>query len=563
MLWIAAFLLKAVGRIGGSMETIIISLSMLLAVIASGIFTRVSPVAIPLPLVQICLGMLIAAVTGDSLQIEPHVFFLLFLPPLLFLDGWRIPKDSLSHDKMTVLSLAIGLVVFTVLGAGIFIHWLIPAIPLPVAFALAAIISPTDPVAVSAICARVSMPARLMHILEGEALLNDASGLVCMRLAVAAMLTGVFSLYSAIGSFIWLAIGGLAVGIFISWVISTLRSKLSVRYGEQPEVEILISLLIPFASYMTAETLECSGILAAVASGITMSFMDYRGTTHASTRVQRNAVWDTVQFTLNGIIFVLLGEQLPSIIAEAEEVVLSAGHASRWWLYTTILLIYIGLLMLRFIWVWVSLMLVKFRAKRYNTLAPKMGLRLLIASTLAGVRGAITLGGIMTLPLTMLDGAEFPGRDLAIFLAAGIIIVSLIVASITLPLVLKGLQLSTPDLHKKEEREARISAAEAAIAAIESTVERRNNGDGEVNYSELGSQLIIYYRNRIEEYKKGEDSTNVDIISTHIESELWRIAFHAERKKIYDLRKKSELTEVRMNKIMLDIDLAELRLATH
>ena len=134
-----------------------------------------------------------------------------------------------------------------------------------------------------------------------------------------------------------------------------------------------------------------------------------------------------------------------------------------------------------------------------------------------------------------------------------------------MPLVLKGLQLSTPDLHKKEEREARISAAEAAITAIESTVEQRNHGEAEggLNYSEIGSQLVIYYRNRIEEYKKGDDATNVDIRSTHIESELWRIAFHAERKKIYDLRKKSELTEVRMNKIMLDIDLAELRLATH
>src|SRR6266436_6380282 len=175
------------------METIAVTLFFLLAVVVSGAFARMSPVPLPLPLVQIALGSIIASVANLGFDLKPDIFFLLFLPPLLFLDGWRIPKQGLFRDKGTILELALGLVVFTVVGVGFFINWMIPEMPVAVAFALAAIVSPTDPIAVSAIAARVPIPKRLMHILEGESLLNDASGLVCMRFAVAAALTGTFS----------------------------------------------------------------------------------------------------------------------------------------------------------------------------------------------------------------------------------------------------------------------------------------------------------------------------------------------------------------------------------
>ena len=176
------------------METISSALILLLAVVVSGSIGRIIPFALPLPLVQIALGAAIASVATLRVELSPNIFFLLFLPPLLFLDGWRIPKEGLLRDKGTILELALGLVVFTVLGLGLLIHWMIPSMPLAVAFALAAIVSPTDPIAVSAIAARVPIPKRLMHILEGESLLNDASGLVCMRFAVAAALTGTFSI---------------------------------------------------------------------------------------------------------------------------------------------------------------------------------------------------------------------------------------------------------------------------------------------------------------------------------------------------------------------------------
>src|SRR5699024_5472553 len=174
-----------------------------------------------------------------------------------------------------------------------------------------AIISPTDPVAVSAITQRLTLPRRIMHILEGESLLNDASGLVAFRFAVAAAVTGTFSLTDASLSFLWVSLGGLGIGAGITWLITFGKGVFARRYGEDGGSQILISVLIPFAAYALAEHLGASGILAAVAAGITMSYTELSGRALASTRMQRAAVWNTIQFTLNGIIFVLLGEQLP------------------------------------------------------------------------------------------------------------------------------------------------------------------------------------------------------------------------------------------------------------
>ena len=183
------------------MSLILSILAFLLAVALSGPLARA--LRVPLPLTQIALGYAIAEYTGESVALDPEVFFLLFLPPLLFLDGWRIPKDDLFRDKGTILEMAFGLVICTVLGIGLLLHWLIPAMPLAVAFALAAVLSPTDPIAVASIAKRVPIPKRVMHILEGESLLNDASGLVCLRFATAAALTGVFSLPQAALTFLW------------------------------------------------------------------------------------------------------------------------------------------------------------------------------------------------------------------------------------------------------------------------------------------------------------------------------------------------------------------------
>jgi monovalent cation/hydrogen antiporter len=542
-------------------DTITIALLLLLAVVVSGFVSRALPLPVPRPLVQIALGGIIGLSTNLRVELNPEIFFVLFLPPLLFLDGWRIPKEELLKDSATILELALGLVVFTVVGVGLFINWMIPAMPLAVAFALAAILSPTDPIAVSAIARRVPIPKRMMHILEGESLLNDASGLVCMRFAVGAALTGAFSLYAATLTFLWVAIGGVAAGVAITWTTTWVKRRIAERYGEESGSQILISILIPFAAYLAAEHLHCSGILAAVAAGVTMSFVESSGQALAVTRMRRNTVWDAIQFAANGIIFVLLGEQLPTILAGAAETVRITGHESAWWLLLYVLAINFALAALRFLWVWLSLRLTIYRAKFWGAVAPpRMNWRLVATASLAGVRGAITLAGVLTLPLTLAGGAPFPARDLAILLAMGVIVMSLIAASIGLPLLLQGLEMPAEPSRQAEEDRARIAAAEAAIAEIERVEHGLAEGRRDADiYVVAASRIMDLYRSRIEGLSQDGEAASIARRTDEIEKSLRVAALKAERTAIFRMLRKREIGSITARKLVRELDLLEAR----
>lgn len=539
------------------LETITIVLLLLLAVIVSGIVSRIVPLPLPRPLFQIALGALIGLVADWRVELDPEIFFLLFLPPLLFLDGWRIPREELFKDGKTVLELALGLVVFTVVGMGFFINWMIPSMPLAIAFALAAVVSPTDPIAVSAIAQRVPIPKRMMHILEGESLLNDASGLVCLRFAIAAALTGTFSIQQATFNFLWVALAGIAVGVAVTWVVARAKGLVSRYYGEDSGAQVLISLLIPFGSYLVAEHLHCSGILAAVAAGLTMGFVETSGEIAATTRIRRAGIWDTIQFTANGIIFVLLGEQLPAILAGAASTVQLTGHHQPWWLAVYVVAISAGLAGLRFLWVWLSFRLTLFRAGEWQR-TPNW--RIVAAMSFAGVRGAITLAGVLTLPLTMGDDSPFPARDLAIFLAMGVIIVSLVAASLGLPLLLKGLRLPPEPSHLAEEDAARVVAARAAITAIEKAEHAMAEGQEDADlYMTTAARLMDVYSERIETREGGVPERKARQKVERIERDLRLAALKAERTAIFRMVRRRELGSEIARKLVRELDLLEAR----
>lgn len=543
------------------MHLIETALLLILAVVVSGSIARITRIA--LPLVQIALGAVIVLVTGSTVDLEPDIFFLLFLPPLLFLDGWRIPKESLFRDRAVILELALGLVVFTVVGLGFLIWWMIPEMPLAVAFALAAILSPTDPIAVQAIAARAPIPKRLMHILEGESLLNDATGLTCMRLAIAAATTGYFSVREALGSFAWLALAGLAVGVGVTLAISTVKGWISRRWGEDVGAQILISLLMPFAAYLVAEELHASGILAAVAAGVTMSFTERggaKGQSLAMTRIRRAVVWDTVQFVANGVIFVILGEQMPSIMARAAEVVAGTSRPEVWWLAVYVLAIVAALAALRFVWVWTSLRLTLFR-RRHRGPPPKVGLRLTMVMSLAGVRGAITLAGILTVPFTLGDGSPMPSRSLAIFLAAGVIIVSLLVATFALPRLLKNVELPPEPSHQREEDLGRVAAASAALRALEDASHAMAEGKPNPDlYSDIASRIMEFYRHRIESRTLTDaDEVAAARLGDDIERQLRLVGLAAEREELGRLARARKIDEVTARRLVREVDLQELR----
>jgi monovalent cation/hydrogen antiporter len=544
------------------MQAIGVVLSMLVAVVASGILVRLMPFTLPTPLLQIALGAVIAAVPSlPDVHLDPDVFFLLFLPPLLFLDGWRIPKEGLLRDRGLILQLAFGLVIFTVIGMGLLIHWMIPPMPYPVAFALAAIVSPTDPVAVSAISQRVPMPKRVMHVLEGESLLNDASGLVCFRFAVAAALTGTFSLSAATVTFLKLVILGVGAGVALTYAVVWVKNWISARLGEEAGSQVLVSLLIPFGAYQLAEHIGASGILAAVSAGITMSYSELSGRSLSSTRVQRTAVWDTVQIALNGMMFVLLGEQLPGILSGALRVVQDANHLNPWWLVVFALAINFGLACARFIWVWVSVNLTRYWARRRGEPATaRPSVRLVAAMSVAGVRGAITLAGVLTVPLTLNDGAPFPVRDLMIFLAAAVIIVSLLAASIGLPRLLLGLAMPSDSADEEQRYRARGIAAEAAIRAIEQAAHEGASVDQDAEvYADAAALLMDSYLRRFEGEMTAENAAKVRR-GSEIERALRLAGLAAEREALFALARSEALSQENSRKLIRDVDLMEERL---
>lgn len=542
------------------METITITLILLACVIASSIVKRAARIPLPLALVQIALGALVARVFGFRVSLPPDVFLLLFVAPLLFLDGWRISKEGLLRDKWTIGAFALGLVLLTVLGAGYFIHWLIPAMPLPVAFALAATLSPTDAVAVSAIAERIPIPKRLMHVLEGEALLNDASGLVCLRFAIAAALTGSFSIVDAGGTFVWLVIGGVAAGAGVTLLANAAKDWTAKLFGEETGTQILISLLLPFGAYVVADRLAASGILAAVTAGIVMSYEELSGRALAGTRIRRAAVWDALQFAGNGVIFVLLGHQLTGVVARAGQAISQTGRQQEGWLLVYVAAISGALFVIRSLWTWAALRVILFRSGRSDQTINSSGGRLIAATSLAGVRGAVSLSGVMTLPLFLTDGSSFPARDLAILLAAGVIVVTLVAANVGLPYVLSGIKVPAGTLEQRQEDEARCAAARAAIVAIERVLGETGKATEDADlFSQAGARLIAHYREQIELRVHTGAGARRGLQIDEIERKLRLLALGAEREELYRIAQSGKVTDELVRDLVREVDLQESR----
>ncbi len=553
------------------MDVISAVLWSLLAVVTSGLVARVSRQ--PIPLVQIAFGALLAWAGLGTAELEPAVFFLLFLPPLLFLDGWRLPKDALRRDVGSMLRLALGLVLVTVLCVGWFIHWLVPAMPLAVAFALAAALSPTDPVAVSSLATGTALPARLLHILQGEALLNDASGLVCMRYAVVAALTGLFSWTDAALTLAWLLAVGLSVGCGVTWLVARFVTWSTKRWGDDGISQILITLLLPFGVYLLAEELHGSGILAAAAAGVTMSQSE-SWPWRATTRLRRTAVWDMVRFAASGSVFVLLGQQLPGLMQSAPLAAMGAGHISVLKLLMDSLLITFALGLLRFTWMagWTSL---QWRSEE-GVDAPVLPLassvrwpqwpnwRLALVVSLAGARGAVTMAAVLSLPLLSVQRTPFPARDLAILLAAGVIVCSLVIASALLPMHLRKLARvpsAVKDKDSQLEDHARRSAALAAVRAVRAAAAA---ADAVSAASDVGTALALAeriaapYLRRVKHLAEGPLGVQRQA-REGLERRLQLVALRAERAEVLRHGRLEGVSELVLRRWVREIDLQESR----
>lgn len=534
------------------MNAAILILVVLLLVTLSGTLARL--LHIPLPIVQIALGLALAwPADGPHVAIDPEAFLLIFIPPLLFSDAYVAPKREFSALRVPILGLAFGLVFFTVAAFGIALNWMIPALPLPVAFALAAVLSPTDAVAVSSILEGQSVPRRLMHILQGEALLNDASGLVIFRFAVAAVLTGHFSMSETAFSFVLVVLGGIVTGLISAFVFTQGARLLRRPDGAHAEAQVLIVLLLPFAAYLVAEHVKASGILAAVTAGLVIGPMGLFRYLSPPARLQSTVLWDTLSFVFNGAIFLLLGLQLPDIIRKTPPEL--SAHLPAAEAIITVLILTLLLILLRFVWISVGLagqgLIERLRGRE----GPVESLRLRLAASVGGVRGAVTLAGILSLPLVTPNGAPFPARDLAIFLAAGVILCSLLLASLILPLLTRGLEAAEADPILEEERQARIAAAEAAIAIIEKSGTTGDENDETTQ--EVVARLTAIYRRRLDTAHEDEDILRAAQRASAIEVNMLLAAIAAERRTIRGLAIARKINDQTLHKLFNELILME------
>lgn len=486
------------------------------------------------------------------IELDPGFFFLCFVPPLIFAEGWLMPLRDFVEAKRPILLLSTGLVIFTTLAVGLTAHWLVPDLPLAMAFALGAVVSPTDAVAVSAITQRLKVPARLTTILNGESLMNDATGLVAFKFALAAVAVGTFSVRAAALDFVILAVGGLALGLAIAYLIGKLRDLLLATHNTDAMVEVTISLMIPFIAYLAAEAIGVSSILAVVTAGL---YSGWRDPLRMDVETRRNAysVWSFILFWLNALAFILLGLQFPAILDRLDD------RYSTGYILLVVGAVTGAAILARLIWVFPGAHLPRLLSKKIRTTETAPSWQGVFVTGWAGMRGSVTLAAALSIPLTLPDGSDFPGRDTVIILAFGVIVSTLLLQGTTLEALICKLGLRADDTFARETQLARTAAVESALRGLKE-IETANYTHGERAALAL---VVAEYEHRLAELTaEGKVKASAKLRrTTGIRHRLH--ALRAERVAIDELWRKNVITDETHRPLQYLLDQEESLLEGH
>jgi monovalent cation/hydrogen antiporter len=518
----------------------LIVLGLLLAIAGLAVLARV--VRVPYPVTLVLGGAVIGFLPGvPDVQLDPDLVLLIFLPPLLYGAAFFTSVRDLRRNAKAIAMLSIPLVAVTMGAVALVAHEVV-GLDWGPAFVLGAIVSPTDAVAPAEIMRRIGAPRRLITIVEGENLTNDWTALVLYRFAVVAVVSGSFSIWEAIPKFIATGIGGVLVGLVAGRVIREVRARI-----DDPPTEITISILSGYAAYLPAEELGLSGVIAAVTTGLYMGWHTPQLTTPLM-RLQGVAVWEILTFLLNAVLFLLVGLQLPGILDS-----LSGRTAGDLFLWGTLVsLVVIGV---RLAWMFTIPYLVRTAdrseiQRQRRAPAPE---RLVVGW--AGMRGSVSLAAALAVPLTIDAGGDFPQRDLIIFLAFAVILVTLVGQGLTLAPLIKKLELVDDGVEELEERRARRGIAEAGLARLEELGEPDWISPESVGRAR---NLLDYRRERFDALADGDAQPFED------RADAWRRLqydlFDAQRQELVALRNRGEISDEVRRKIERDLDLEESRL---
>lgn len=498
-------------------------------------------IRIPYPILLVLAGIGIGLIPRlPHIELDPEIVFLIFLPPILYAAAWGTSWADFKANKRPITLLAIGCVLFTTCAVAWISQLFIPTLSWPEAFVLGAIISPPDAVAATAATKGLGLPKRVITILEGESLVNDATGLIAYRYAVAAVVSGTFSFMNAGLQFLIVAAGGIALGLFFGFVFKWIH-KLT---PDNPTTDTTLTFLAPYVTYLTAESMHVSGVLGVVVAGLFLSWNSSTIFTQ-QTRLQATGTWNTIIFMLNGIIFILIGLQLPEILQNIKDNSFST------------LLKYGGIvcgavIVGRMLWVYPGTYVPRlFKSIREKEARPSIKLVTIIGWS--GMRGVVSLAAALALPLTIEGSKPFPNRDLIIFLTFCVIFCTLVVQGLTLRPIIHWFGIKPDDKEHRDEQAARLKLAASIIEHIEE------------NYSlslsdEVLNQIKTKYEIRIQRLRKGEVRTKLD---EHEINEFHRIQqelLDKERSLILQLRGQALVSDEAMRRIEYELDLEETRL---
>jgi monovalent cation/hydrogen antiporter len=522
----------------------VLVIGLFVAVAGLGALSRA--VGVPYPIALVLGGLVLGLVPGlPRVELQPELVLVIFLPPLLYSSAFFASLRDMRRDLRSISLLAIGLVLATAVVVAVVAHALIGGLSWAAAFALGAIVSPTDPVAATTILRRLGAPRRIVNILEGESLLNDATALVAYRVAVGVAVGGSFSAWGTLGQFVGGAIGGVAVGLAVGWVIGEIRRRL-----DDVPIEVTISLLTGYAAYVPAERLGLSGVLAAVASGIYVGWQA-PWISSAQMRLQGFHIWEILAFLLNATLFLLVGLQL-GILLDGR-----LGDRSAATLIGLGALFSVLVVATRFAWNVVTTTLIRLLDRRPSQRARRAPWNTRFIGAWAGMRGAVSLAAALALPRHTDSGAPFPERDLIIFLTFAVILATLVVQGLTLPTLIRRLGVHDDGAEEKEELRARLTAARAAIARVDELAGEEWTRDDTIE------RMRGLYRYRERRFKtragKIDDEDGIEERSEAYQR-MVHLVLAAQREAIVGLRNDGSISNEVMHRIERELDLEESRL---
>jgi monovalent cation/hydrogen antiporter len=497
---------------------------------------------IPYPILLVLGGLALGFVPGiPSLQLPPDLVLVAILPALLYASAFFTSLRDLRAKIGPISILAIGLVAATTVAVAAVAHSAIDGMSWSAAFVLGAVVSPTDPIAATAIMRRSGVPRRIVTLVEGESLLNDGTALVLYRVAITAAVAGTFSFWDVSWRFLWSVAGGIAVGVAVGFVVAEVRRRL-----DNPPVEVTIALMTGYLAFIPANAMEASGVLAAVTAGVYLGWRTPE-LTSVQTRLQGAAVWEILVFVINALLFTLIGLQLSRILD-----VLTGLSAGKLTVYA--LLVTGTVVLTRLVWLAVYTNVRGFSRRLRDRPPLPTGHTFVVAWS--GMRGAVSLAAALAIPLTVEGGMPFPDRDLIIFLTFCVILGTLVVQGLTLPVVIRALGVESDHLDEKEDSKARIKAAEAALARLEELT-----GEDWVREDTAGRLRGLYNfrRDRFASRFDSESDGAIEEQSLNYQR-LRRELLEAERSAIVELRRQGVINDDAMRRLQLDLDLEDARL---